>query len=329
MREEFVELLVCPKCNTGLTLSETERDEDNRIKSGMLECPNCRSNYPIIQYIPRFVSLDNYANNFGLEWTNHARTQYDDYSGSNVSEKRFFEETKWARDLTGQTILEVGSGSGRFTAQAASTGALVVSADYSYAVDVNHKFNGKKNNVFIIQADIYNLPLRENYFDKLLCIGVLQHTPDPKRAFLSLPHYLKKDGEMVVDVYKVINGIVGLFQTKYWVRPITKRLNPKMLYGMLNAYVRFMWPICRLIRKLPYGRQLNRVLLIADYGGVYDLSDEMLKEWAILDTFDMLSPTYDSPQTLDTVNKWFNEAHLKNIEVNYGYNGIEGRGKKP
>jgi SAM-dependent methyltransferase len=281
-----------------------------------------------VEYIPRFVPPDNYANNFGLEWTNHARTQYDDYSGSNVSEKRFFEETRWARDLNGQSILETGSGSGRFTAQAASTGALVVSADYSYAVDVNYTFNGKRNNVFIIQADINNLPVRDNYFDKLFCLGVLQHTPDPRGAFMSLPRYLKKDGEIVVDVYKVVEGIVGLFQTKYWVRPITRKLNPVFLYRIVNAYVRFMWPICRLIRKLPYGRQLNRVLLVADYGGIYDLSEEMLEEWAIFDTFDMLSPAYDSPQTLDTVDQWFNEARLKNIEVSYGYNGIEGRGKK-
>jgi len=184
------------------------------------------------------------------------------------------------------------------------------------------------NNVFIIQADINNLPLRENYFDKLFCIGVLQHTPDPRQAFMSLPRYLKENGEIVVDVYKIIKGIVGFFQTKYWVRPITRRLNPGLLYKILRAYVKFMWPICRLINKLPYGRQLNRVLLVADYKGIYDLSDKILQEWAILDTFDMLSPTYDSPQTLNTVKQWFNDAYLKNIEVNYGYNGIEGHGKK-
>lgn len=328
MREEHIKFIVCPKCKMDLELSEVERGEDNRIRSGKFDCKKCQSYYPIMEYIPRFVPLDNYANSFGLEWTYHARTQYDDYSGANVSEKRFFEETGWAGDLTGQFILEIGSGSGRFTAQAASTGALVVSVDYSYAVDVNYTFNGKSSNVFIIQADINSLPLRENYFDKLFCLGVLQHTPDPGRAFISLPHYLKKNGEIVIDVYKTIGGIKRLFQTKHWVRPITRKLNPRLLYGILSNYVRFMWPISRLIHNLPHGRQLNWALLVADYRGVYDLSEEMLKEWAILDTFDMLSPAYDNPQTLDMVNQWFNEAHLKNVEVNYGYTGIVGRGEK-
>lgn len=63
--------------------------------------------------------------------------------------------------------------------------------------------------------------------------------------------------------------------------------------------------------------------------GVFDLKEDILKEWAILDTFDMLSPTYDKPQTIETVKQWFNDADLSNIDVHYGYNGIEGRGKRP
>ena len=40
----------------------------------------------------------------------------------------------------------------------------------------------------------------------------------------------------------------------------------------------------------------------------------------------MLSPQYDYPQSLRTMKKWFEEAKLKDIDVHYGYNGIEGRG---
>jgi hypothetical protein len=54
----------------------------------------------------------------------------------------------------------------------------------------------------------------------------------------------------------------------------------------------------------------------------------MLREWAILDTFDMLSPRYDAPQTLENVREWFRVAGLDAVEVEIGYNGIEGRGKK-
>ena len=205
---------------------------------------------------------------------------------------------------------------------------MVISMDYSYAVKANYATNGDKNNVFIVQADIYNMPFRENFFDKLFCFGMLQHTPDPQKAFMVLPSYLKSDGDLTVDVYKKIGGLRGLFAPKYWVRPITKRLAPRLLYKVTSVYISLMWPISKLIHKLPHGRKINWALLIADYNGVYNLSENMLKEWAILDTFDMLSPAHDKPQTLETIKQWFVDARLKNIEVHYGYNGIEGRGKR-
>jgi hypothetical protein len=74
---------------------------------------------------------------------------------------------------------------------------------------------------------------------------------------------------------------------------------------------------------------LNWRLLVADYRGVFDLPDDLLREWAILDTFDMLSPRYDFPQTQDTLKAWFAQAGMTDVEVHYGYNGIEGRGRKP
>ena len=84
-----------------------------------------------------------------------------------------------------------------------------------------------------------------------------------------------------------------------------------------------------MINKIPkVGPKLNRMLLIVDYRGRYDLSEEMLQEWSILDTFDMLSPAYDQRQTIETFRNWFETSPLKNIDVHYGYNGIEGRAVK-
>lgn len=38
---------------------------------------------------------------------------------------------------------------------------------------------------------------------------------------------------------------------------------------------------------------------------------------------------YDYPQTLPTIKKWFEDAGLINIEVDYGFNGVYGRANKP
>jgi SAM-dependent methyltransferase len=333
MRKEHLKFLICPSCKSDLQFGKFLEEKGGEVKSGSLACPRCRLEFEITNHVPRFVPKENYASGFGLEWTKHARTQYDSHSGSKISETRFFKETKWPRKLEGETVLEVGSGSGRFTEQAASTGAMVVSLDYSYAVDANYGSNGSKPNVLIIQASVYELPLRENSFDKVFCFGVIQHTPDPERTFKILPRYLKPGGQLAADIYKLASSFRGtlsrLVPSKYWVRPFTKGVPPEKLYARCKAYIEFMWPFARVTNRIPkFGRWLNWRLVIADYRGMFDLSEEMLKEWAILDTFDMLSPAYDFPQTIETFRGWFEQAGLKDIEVHYGYNGIEGRGVK-
>ena len=328
MRRAHLRYLACPRCRGDLGFEEVREEVEEDIRSGMLLCSSCEVSYPVEGSIPRFVHRDNYAKGFGLQWTMHARTQFDSYSGSPVSETRFFEETKWPRDLRGQTILEVGSGSGRFTEQAASTGAMVVSLEYSDAVDANFSSNGYLTNVLIVQGDVYEMPFRDEAFDRVFCMGVLQHTPDVAQAFQALRRPLKTGGPLVVDVYEKPKGIKRLSAVRYWVRPITRRISPAVLYPFIRTYIRILWPLTRALARIPkFGKKINWLLLVADYGGVYKLPNHVLREWAILDTFDMLAPLYDSPQTLETVRAWFANG-FADVDVHRGYNGIEGRGVK-
>jgi ubiquinone/menaquinone biosynthesis C-methylase UbiE len=295
------------------------------LTDGELACVACSKKYPVVGGVPRFVPRENYASGFGLEWTKHARTQYDSQSGIPVSEQRFFGQTLWPRDLTGETILEVGSGSGRFTEQAANTGATVVSLDYSYAVDANFASNGSRRNVLIVQGDVFAMPFRPHTFDRLFCFGVLQHTPNPSLAFAALPHVLKQGGTLCADIYKA-TLFRTLFQTKYWVRPFTRRLNPERLYSRVKAWVDFMWPLAGWIRKLPKGYAINWRLLVADYSFL-GLQGETLKEWAYLDTFDMLAPRYDRPARIKKFKRWAQDANLEDVVAEYTPHGVVLRGR--
>ena len=201
MRRDHIKYLACPFCRLNLVFSEIRIANADRVEEGNIKCLGCSLVFPIIRSIPRFVSAENYGDNFGFEWLKHSKTQYDSYWGSNLSEKRFFEETKWPLDMIGDCILEVGSGSGRFTEKAASTGALVVSMDFSNAVEANYASNGLKDNVLILQADLYQMPFFLSSFERIFCFGVLQHTPDVKKAFFELPKYLKPGGRLAIDVY--------------------------------------------------------------------------------------------------------------------------------
>jgi SAM-dependent methyltransferase len=327
MRFEHLNLLACPACRQRLVFLQNNADGRGIVTEGLLGCTSCKQEYPVIAGVPRFVPRDNYASGFGLEWTKHARTQYDSYSGIAASEHRFFGQTGWPRNMNGELILEVGSGSGRFTEQAAGTGATVVSFDYSYAVDANYASNGIRDNVLIVQADVFAMPFLPHSFDRVFCFGMLQHTPNPPRAFAALATALRAGGSLCADIYKV-SFWRTFAQTKYWVRPFTRRMNPDLLYARVRRWVDFMWPLANIIRRLPKGYAINWRLLVADYSFL-GLKGEMLKEWSYLDTFDMLAPRYDRPATKETFCQWAHESGLSGIDAYYSPHGVVLRGRVP
>ena len=56
-------------------------------------------------------------------------------------------------------------------------------------------------NYFICQADINKLPVLPEQFDVVVCLGVIQHTPNPEETISNLCSQLKPGGELVFDHY--------------------------------------------------------------------------------------------------------------------------------
>jgi SAM-dependent methyltransferase len=289
------------------------------------ECPSCVARYPVVRGIPRFVDAENYAATFGLQWNLHARTQLDSHTGKPISRERLLNVTQWPDDMRGQIVLEAGSGAGRFTEVLLATGADVYSFDYSSAVDANHRNNGGKHNLRLFQGDIFDIPLQHAAFDKVLCFGVLQHTPDPERAFHNLTLFVKPGGEIAIDVYAW--SVAAAMQWKYLLRPLTRRMPPGRLYAALATIVPKLFPAARFMRR-HFGRPGARLVPIAEYSHL-GFSDSLNEHWALLDTFDMYSPAHDHPKTVRQVTRWFADAGFEDVRVGRGPNGIVGRGRRP
>lgn len=278
-----------------------------------------------VDNIPRFIPDAQYASSFGLQWNRHARAQLDSHTGQSISRDRLFGVTGWPTHLTGEHILEAGCGAGRFTEVLAATGADVWSFDLSAAVEANHTNHSHLSNVHIFQASITDIPFALGQFDRVLCLGVLQHTPDPAAAFRSLAAQVRPGGNLVIDVYR--RDLAALLQWKYVLRPLTRQMHPDRLYRIIQWGVPRLIPIARFARHA-MGRVGARLVPIAEYSHL-GLSDALAREWAILDTFDMYSPAHDHPQTLATVQQWFADAGLVDVVVERGPNGIIGRGRRP
>lgn len=315
MLPEPFQIYVCPTCRGDLSF-----DGNADALAGTLTCATGHT-FPVTGGLPRFVLDEGYSGSFGFQWQRHAKDQVDSASGAKISRDRVFRGTGWPEDLTGQTILEAGCGSGRFTEVLLSTGAQVFSFDYSEAADVTYR-NFADRDAHVCQASIYDMPYPLASFDRVFCYGVIQHTPDVKASFMRLVAMVKPGGYLAVDVY---DSRKWLFNARYRVRWFTKHMDKERLHRLCQqatvAYMKVMPPMH------PWNQL---VVPLKDYRGVLPgLTLEQQISWSILDTFDMLSPAFDLPQSKRTMRRWCVEAGLTDIWVERGGNGVEVRARKP
>lgn len=287
------------------------------VKTDQGLCEDSVLVFPRVQGAYRLVqSESNYTDNFGFQWNKFQRTQIDrENTTSALSKTRFFAQTNWDKeDLTGQNILEVGSGAGRFTQVVLDyTKANVYSLDYSDAVAANYRNNGHHGErLQLFQASIYEMPFPHNSFDKVFCFGVLQHTPDFRKSIEALVHKVKPGGELAVDFYP-INGWWTKVHAKYIFRPVTKKMSHSRLLALIEKNADGLIRTSALFDKAGIGRFASRFLPVCDINGTMprNITREELREWVILDTFDMFSPEHDHPQKISTVKKWFEDFGMK------------------
>lgn len=295
-------VLCCPRCHGPLRAAAE------------LRCDSCSTAYPIDNGIPRFVPRDNYAEGFGYQWNQHRLTQLDSHSGMPISRDRLMNASGWsAAELTGKTVLECGSGAGRFTEVLCETGAQVTSVDISSAVHANAASNGHFPRLRLVQASIYALPFPEESFDFLFCCGVIQHTPDVEKTFKTLFRYLRPGGRFCIDVYA---AIVAYPHPRQLLRPITKHVPPAKLYALVEKAVPKLLPLSMKLSAVPWaGQCLARLIPVANhrYLGVTDR--ETARSWSVLDTFDWLSPRYEKPQTRRRLERWTQELALREVSI--------------
>ncbi|HZH35584.1 MAG TPA: methyltransferase domain-containing protein [Pyrinomonadaceae bacterium] len=208
MKERLLELLACPECGGEILLREVSEHENSEILTGTLACNNCSGEFKIVRGVPRFAALEKVeqdkadtAKNFGWQWT-HFTQEDANYAEQFLGwlkpvKKEFFRD---------KIVLEGGCGKGRHTRLAADWGAKeVIGIDLSAAVESAFALTRNLPNAHIVQADIFKLPFKQA-FDYAFSVGVLHHTPDPKRSFVSLAGKVKPGGHISAWVYGAENN---------------------------------------------------------------------------------------------------------------------------
>lgn len=299
MKPAVLRLLICPACKDELGL-RTRLQQGPEVVEGTLACRGCGAAYPIRKGVPRFVADGTYASSFGFQWHWFRTAQLDSVNGTNESGRLLQATTGWTdEDYAGRLVLDAGAGAGRFAEIVAGKGGEVVGIDLTTAVDAAYLNVGRYPNVHLVQTDMFAMPFREETFDLAYAIGVLHHTPDPRRAFTRVAATVKKGGGLAIYVYGRYGPGHCLSDA---IRVVTTRLPLRLVLALSALAV----PLYHLHRMPGLGRLLRLLCPIS-----------MHPNWRVrwLDTFDWYTPTYQWKFLYPEVYRWFRANRFQEIEI--------------
>jgi SAM-dependent methyltransferase len=214
-----------------------------------------------------------------------------------------------AADLEGQVVLDAGCGMGRYLRIAAESSArLIIGLDLSQAVLAARELTSDRRDVAIVRGDLLRLPFAAGRFDQIYSLGVLDHTPDPRQAFLELVKLLKPGGRIVIWVYPRERGLVE------WIMNAQRAISTRLPVSLLERLCHLMAPIGGVKRNL----MASRWRLIERTGVVMHLATIGVSmhpdpEVRVCDTLDWYAPRYLSRHTPEEITDWFRDAGL--VEV--------------
>lgn len=330
MRESLLSRLVCPACAGPFDLTVSQRDSDH-ILEGALSCAACDRRFEVRRGVPRLLSFPELspekratAEGFGYAWRKfHSLTP--DYEEQFLSwvypiDREFFRD---------KLVLDSGCGKGRHVFLAAQFGAReVIGIDLSDAVDAAFDNTRHLPNVHIVQADIYELPLRAD-FDYIYSIGVLHHLPDPEGGFQRLVQKLRPGGTISAWVYGRENNGWIIYGVNPLRERITSRLQLPVLQKIAGAVALPLYAYARGVvqptKKL--GNGVHRHLFYADY--MAHIGEFSFREVHSIVFDHLLAPTAFYLRR-EEFAAWFERAGLSDTQISWRLkNSWRGTGRRP
>jgi SAM-dependent methyltransferase len=312
--------------------AEAAAEDGGEILDGRLADGD--SAYPIVGGIPRFVLTDDAGqrqteSSFGYKWTKR-----DSFGSEGMQaelhrwliERYGFESPEDMRAYFAgrRRTLDAGCGAGFATSAWIqdgwdADGAEWVGADISAAIDVARERLGGFGGTHFVQADILQLPFREESFDTIISEGVLHHTPSTERALKSLVPLLAPGGELMFYVYRVKAPIREF--TDDYVRDRLAELSPEEAWDALRPLTRLGQALAELETEIEVPED---VPLLGIEAGRYDV--QRLIYWHVAKlfwnagmtfeennhlNFDWYAPRYAHRHTEEEVRGWCADEGLE------------------
>jgi len=272
MNPELRNLLRCPKCRASL---------DTADDPASLRCRGCASTFPVAGGVPRLAG-ETYVASFGRQWNRY------DVARDEEDEATFAVKTGvHPADLAGKLVLDAGCGGGRYARLLGRFGAKVVAVDLSSAVEKAAALCADLPDVAVVQADLLDLPLAEGAFDLVFSIGVLHHSPDPRRAFAQVAARVRPGGRLAVWLYRRNT-------------PPQEWVNTALRAATTRLPARVLEPLCVGLGVLGGVPGLSRT-----FNKVANFSNHPDTTLRVCDNFDWYAPKYQSHHTAGELLDWF------------------------
>jgi arsenite methyltransferase len=353
MRNSLLDILVDPVSKSPLRAEARGTAAGGaEIVEGVLRGEGGRA-YPVTGGIPRFVLTEDAGqrqtlDSFGYKWRrrdSYEKGGYEDAYREWLVAKYGFASAAEMRAFFGgrRRILEAGCGSGMSASvwldeswRGERGGAEWVGVDISEAVDVARDRLGRVPGTSFVQADILQLPFRDESFDTVYSEGVLHHTPSTERAFKSLVPLLAPGGELMAYVYRK-KGPVREFTDDY-IRGLVSPLPPEEAWEVLRPLTRLGQALAELRQEvevpedIPYlgikaGRHDVQRLFYWHFAKLF-WNDSFGFEGSHHVNFDWYHPRYAHRQTADEILRWCEEGNLSVVHFDEQESGYTVRAVK-
>ena len=163
----------------------------------------------------------------------------------------------------------------------------------------------------------------------VFCLGVIQHTPNPEQTIACLYEQVKPGGTLVIDHYTY--DFSWFTKTAPLFRLYLRRLPPEKGIRWKERLVNTLLALHQMARHFyPAQVLLSRLSPVLCYYHAFpDLSDDVHREWALLDTHDSLTAWHMHFRSRRQIRRTLEQLGLGEIWCEYGGNGVEARGQRP
>ncbi len=137
-----------------------------------------------------------------MEKKRELKKRYD--STAEIYDERYFEiQLKKFRAIKSEIenvsrLLELGCGTGFFLEEFSRFSDEVYGVDFS--IRMLEKARERSSGSFLICADADNLPFKNQTFETVVSLTLLQNMPDPTLTFAEISRVLKKDGKVITSI---------------------------------------------------------------------------------------------------------------------------------